>query len=128
MDCTLITTVRQSAQGSQGPLMDQAAATKLKENATLCQAAGHQCLPFVGNTFGALHLTAREFLSCFIARKASSLGEQPPARIGKMVWSAVTAAAAAVARAACQIYRHALIDQPLVHGPAFLIWRHPDSP
>ena len=61
MDCTLITTVGQSAQGCQGPLMDQAAATKLKENATFCQAAGRQCLPFVG-TFGALHSTAREFL------------------------------------------------------------------
>ena len=68
LDCTIITPVRAHAGAIDVSTMDQAAAQKLRENRTLCEAAGWTCVPFVASTYGALHATAREFVSSLIAK------------------------------------------------------------
>ena len=116
-DITVVTPVRKSARPGQ-LLLDQAAVSKVAKNTLPCTAKGLTCQPFVMDCFGAVRSDARRHISELIAHLAKRLEPSPPAWTGRGVWAGITGAA--VARAAIQLQRHALLDWVSSAGPGGL--------
>ena len=113
VDFTIITPTRLSAShlSSVTTLMDQAAESKNKRSLALCESAGWSFSPFVADTFGAIRCDARAFITRVIKRHTSRFAPMTDTDVGAATWSAITSAV--VARAAMQLGRLSIIDQPL---------------
>ena len=115
LDFTIITPTRTSAvktttTTSVTTLMDQAAEQKIKKSQEACRAAGWVFQPFVADTFGALRSNARTFVTRFIKNYHHRIADDEQ-QAGKAVWSAISAAA--ISRAAQQLGRLTIADNPL---------------
>ena len=86
--------------------VDSAALLKLRKNAGPCAEAGWACLPFLFDTFGALHTGARKFVTQLLKLRPAAGDERSAADTNRAAWSAVSAAA--VSRAARQLAQHQL--------------------
>ena len=111
IDFTVITPVRPSAApGPPGSLMDSAARAKCRKYKKACDDEGWDFMPFVADTFGAVRSDARSFVGTIIQRTGEAFTPLLPHEAGQAIWSAVSGAA--VHRAASQLSRAALTDNP----------------
>ena len=114
IDFTIITPTRASAATSSNStttLMDQTAAQKQQKSRTACEAAGWSFQPFVADTYGALRADARGFVARFIKRYHHKFPPLDEAQAGRAIWCTISTAV--ISRAAQQLCRLSLIDNPL---------------
>ena len=90
--------------------MDSAARAKCRKYKKACDDEGWDFMPFVADTFGAVRSDARSFVGTIIQRKGEAFTPLLPHEAGQAIWSAVSGAA--VHRAASQLSRAALTDNP----------------
>ena len=91
--------------------MDQTAAQKQQKSRTICEAAGWSFQPFVADTYGTLRADARGFVARFIKRYHHKFQPLDEAQAGRAVWC--TMSTVVISRAAQQLCRLSLIDNPL---------------
>ena len=82
-----------------------------KKSRTACEAAGWSFQPFVADTYGALRADARGFVARFIKRYHHKFPPLDEAQAGRAIWCTISTAV--ISRAAQQLCRLSLIDNPL---------------
>ena len=91
--------------------MDQTAAQKQQKSRTTCEAAGWSFQPFVADTYGTLRADARGFVARFIKRYHHKFQPLDEAQAGRAI--SCTMSTVVISRAAQQLCRLSLIDNPL---------------